>query len=204
MIKPDCYVLSALLGVLIKLYDDIVDMKIKISSLYVFFLKCWIVLITQFVISECPTIGVLALFVIFSSFCCGRIDDMFWYQYTLILFVFTCKYFQKISTSGINILLFFLTAINVAYEEIGFPEEISKNKIKARMGIAIITCIMLLFFINIDFGGDTTLLILFLLFGQGYTITSVINLLSNCTRCTIQPPIQSITRIRAAASKSFN
>lgn len=173
-------ILSAMLGVLIKIYDDIVDFKLGLgkNEIYMSFLKTWIILTTLCILDECFIIGPLALLIMFCSYLCDRLDDEFWFEYATIIACFCLpQMYRLVETSGLNLLLLLLSILGVLYEEIGFPEEISDYKISSRLNGTFVIALSALFLESSELGAvmDTSLLSLFMVFGESYCLTSVIN-----------------------------
>jgi hypothetical protein len=173
-------ILAAMLGVLIKIYDDIVDFNLSLSKneMYMCFLKTWIVLTTLFILDECFIIGPLALIIMFCSYLCDRMDDVFWFEYAAVIACFCLpQMYRFIETSGLNLLLLILSILGVLYEEIGFPEEISDYKITSRLNGTLVIALSALLLEASEMSAiiDTSLLSLFMVFGESYCLTSVIN-----------------------------
>ena len=146
--------------------------------MYMSFLKTWIVLITLFILDECFIIGPLALVIMLCSFLCGRLDDTFWFEYAAVIMCFCLpQMYRFIETSGLNLLLLSLSILGVLYEEIGFPEDISNYKICSRLNGTILIAFSALLLESSELGTvmDTSLLSLFMVFGESYCLTSVIN-----------------------------
>jgi hypothetical protein len=172
--------LVAMLGVLIKIYDDVVDMKLSIgkNDTYMSFLKTWIVMITIGILNECFVVGPFALVIMFCSYLCDRLDDHFWVQYGCIVLLYCLPQMYKfLETSFVNIVLVIMSVTAILYEEIGFPEELSQHKITCRLNGTLLIALasLVMEFSEVNRFLDTDLLTLFMVFGESYSLTSVVN-----------------------------
>lgn len=172
---------AAMLGFLIKLYDDIIDMNnsLRENIIYMFFLKTWIVLLTVTVFDSIFVFCPFAILIMICSYIFGCLDDLFWYELGTCIFAYMIIHFQGRYKEMNWTDLWFITAaiVSILYEEILFPEEISCNKVKCRLNGAVLMAFLNLFiyFSGIDQCMDIRFLTTFIIFGQSYCLMSVIN-----------------------------
>jgi hypothetical protein len=92
------YVISFLIGVLIKLYDDIIDLKLDIlwnlPSINVQLIRCVIVYLTTLLCIKDYLCSIIILFSLLASHYCKPFDDPFWFYYGIIV-AFTMVLFIK-------------------------------------------------------------------------------------------------------------
>ena len=198
-------ILAAMLGVLIKVYDDIVDMKNPIQKqvVYMCFLKIWICLITTMIFDQMFVICPFSILVMYCSYLFGCLDDPFWFEYATINIVYCIfnfhRFFHEIAITDIWIIL--VSIVSILYEEIFFPEEVSVNKVSCRLNGAIMMSLLNLFiyfsqigkYINVQF--MTT----FIIFAQSYCLSSVINQLLfslSHTRKELPTKLMKVAQIR--------
>jgi hypothetical protein len=174
-------ILAAMLGVLIKIYDDIVDMKnpIEKNVIYMCFLKVWICLITTMIFDQMFIIGPFSIIVMYCSYLFGCLDDPFWFEYAIINTVYCIynlhRFFHEISITDIWIIL--VSLVSILYEEILFPEETSVNKVACRVNGAILMSLLNLFIYFSQIGNyiNVQFMTTFIIFAQSYCLSSVIN-----------------------------
>ena len=200
-------VLAAMLGTVIKLYDDIVDMKnpLRFNEPYMLLMKSWIVYTTLTIFEEqfifCP----LALVVMTCSYIFGCLDDVFWYEFLVCILVYVFRNFDMLITISLkDIWLIFLTIVSILYEEIAFPEELSYNKANCRLN----GCLMMAFLnLFIYFSGiqnylDFKFLTTFVVFGQSYCLMSVVDTLLDYSLLRDTTPHVQSTRTDTEANPS--
>jgi hypothetical protein len=173
-------VLAAMLGIVIKLYDDIVDMKnpLRFNEPYMLIMKSWIVYTTVTIFEQqfifCP----FAILVMACSYLFGCLDDDFWYELGACVLFYFCRHIDKLSTISVkDAWIILVTMVSILYEEIAFPEELSSNKVNCRLNGCLSMALLNLFvyFSGIQNYMDLTFLTTFVVFGQSYCLMSVID-----------------------------
>ncbi len=138
--------LSAALGSVLKIYDDITDNNIQLSFTVMELLKSFIICIFTWLAKDDFTFALVTLLTLLGSYCVGGIDVPFWEAFIYISF-FMLFVSKRINGSIIqqSVLIFF-TLIGVIGESLLFPEEASTVKTISRIVISI--GLILLHFVN--------------------------------------------------------
>ncbi len=165
-----------LLGILIKVYDDIVDMKLSDNPTMIHTIQsCIITLITMvgyqdFYIS-------LSYFII-GLFCTGM-DHPFWRsgQYVLfVLFLIATPFSDHVTINGIGLTIAVLLSFMYGQyvEHLHFPEEYSWEKLLSRIMFVILLFFVLWFIYPYFHDGSIIRIEKALYFLIGYNLTSII------------------------------
>lgn len=145
------YLFSSLLGISLKLVDDIIDLNIDIHNFYFEFIKSITTLLSVILIQMEPILAIIILLALVISNYCKKFDHEFWFSYMYVIIFLNIYYFKdivEILTSDklykIFIFIIFLPIV-IYFEEKTFNEEISKNKTYTRINSIFVNCIMLFF-----------------------------------------------------------
>ena len=127
------YILSSLLGIFVKLFDDIIDMQILIDPYYINLLKYLIICISTLICINDYNFGIITVLSLIISNYNDPFDNIFWVNYliiSIIILIIFNNHFSKIN----HIMLFciFLIQISFIYEVNEFPENFSYYKQESR------------------------------------------------------------------------
>jgi len=172
-------ILAFIAGIFIKLYDDIIDLKINTNNTFIFFLQLIITLLTIYAGYKYSIISVIIVFAIIISNLCKPIDNFFWYYY-LILNIFLSIIFYK------NLVNFKINYINISvilcflflgyYEENKFKNESTSSKTKSRCYFVICSSlfIFLITFFKLVKKFSLEFFVFIIIFVNAYFITNII------------------------------
>ena len=135
------YVISFLIGVFIKLYDDIIDLKLdtlwNLPSINIQLVRCLIVYLSTLLCIKDYICSIIILFSLFASHYCKPFDDPFWFYYGIVVAFTMVLFLKKIKKlfKHFFVKLFFilLVPILILYEERTFVEEFGNFKKTSRM-----------------------------------------------------------------------
>jgi hypothetical protein len=175
------YLLSSLLGVFIKLYDDLIDLSFNLPILQEI-AKIVISILSIFIYFQNGFFCVIAFIVACISFSFKGFDDPFWYAYSGLLCICSISYLtvqRKWSWRwdaflwNAYFLLFFL--IGVYTEESIFGEEFSVCKCSARFKSIGITVVFLFLLEWLDLIVDKRLevFVMLMILKNSYFITNL-------------------------------
>jgi hypothetical protein len=174
------YILSCLLGIFIKVYDDFTDLKIKKYPILLEVSKIIIILCSFLLIQDYYILSIIILISLFISNYCKKFDNIFWDAYTYFIgflcFVYYFKFKKIVEYSPYKLLCALFIPICIYIEETTFVEEISKNKMLSRSYGICINSIILLFLYYCDLIHQHNLYFFtnLILFINSYFITNII------------------------------
>jgi len=127
------YLFSIMLGILVKCFDEIIDLNLEIDEFYIELIK-GLILILFFILGYSDFNFSISFFIVFlASYLAGGIDTSFW-KITTILLGFLSLISYKPLDNLLKIPLMLVMPILVYLEAKMFPEEQSLNKILNRIG----------------------------------------------------------------------
>lgn len=127
------YFFSILLGILVKCFDEIVDLHLEVPEFYIELIKGSI-LFLFFVLGYSDFNFSVSFFIVFlASFLAGGIDTSFWKVITVLLGFLSLVSYTPLDTL-LKIPIMLVMPILVYLEAKMFPEEQSLNKILNRVG----------------------------------------------------------------------
>ena len=174
---------AILLGITMKLYDNVIDLKIVINSDFLELAMCLIIGCSTLLISSEPILAVIVFFGLKISHCCKPFDTNFWHIYllwvTMLVVFFSYDIFlYLINSKFLTIKILFVLAIPllIYFEENYFYEEESNEKTKSRIYVIIINSIIFLWleFYNVIEAWDIRFFTYLILFVNAYFLTSII------------------------------
>lgn len=175
------YLLSCLLGVFIKIYDDFNDLKIKKYSMVLEISKIIIVICSFLLIQKSYILSIIIFVSLIVSNCCKKFDNNFWYAYTYFIAFLCIAFYQKFITTfsyfSYKLILFvFFIPVCIYFEEITYVEEISKNKMLSRSYSIVINSVVILLLEYYDFIKKNNLhfFTYLILFINSYFMTNII------------------------------
>ena len=175
------YLLSCLLGVFIKIYDDFNDLKIKKYSMVLEISKIIIVICSFLLIQKSYILSIIIFISLLVSSYCKKFDNHFWYAYTYFIGFLCIAFYQKFMTIfsyfSYKLILFVLfIPVCIYFEEITYVEEISKNKMLSRSYSIVINSVTILLLEYYDFIEKNNLYFFtyLILFINSYFITNII------------------------------
>ena len=175
------YILSCLLGIFIKIYDDFTDLKLKIQNIKPFleFSKIIIIICTFLLIQNDYIFCVIVFLSLLISNYCKKFDKTFWYAYTFFVFCCCVFFYDKTIIHNLfsyNLLFILYIPISIYIEETTHIEEISKNKmISRRYGIIQnFIIILLLEYYDIIQKKNLYFFVQLILFVNSYFITNIV------------------------------
>jgi hypothetical protein len=175
------YLLSCLLGVFIKIYDDFNDLKIKKYSMVLEISKIIIVICSFLLIQKNYILSIIIFISLIVSNYCKKFDNYFWYAYTYFIGFLCIAFYQKFITTfsyfSYKLILFvFFIPVCIYFEEITYVEEISKNKMLSRSYSIVINSVVILLLEYYDFIKKNNLhfFTYLILFINSYFITNII------------------------------
>jgi hypothetical protein len=122
-----------MLGILVKCFDEIIDLNLEIDEFYIELIK-GLILILFFILGYSDFNFSISFFIVFlASYLAGGIDTSFW-KITTILLGFLSLISYKPLDNLLKIPLMLVMPILVYLEAKMFPEEQSLNKILNRIG----------------------------------------------------------------------
>ena len=89
------YILSSLLGIFVKLFDDIIDMQILIDPYYINLLKYLIICISTIICINDYNCCIITLLALLTSNYFENFDNIFWVNYLLIIILITILFIYK-------------------------------------------------------------------------------------------------------------
>lgn len=168
---------SCLFGISIKIYDEIIDLKLTDNHLIIeVFKSINIMLFTLLAYNDFST----SFFVLMLSLFTNGVDDNHWRTFTIISFIL-CILFFKIPDNIYHLsLLIIISIIILNYEDKTISEEISYNKLISRIFVLILFLLslyahnMAVYTYNIEsYLGDTRYIVKMLGLGIGSMIVSI-------------------------------
>jgi hypothetical protein len=175
------YLLSCLLGVFIKIYDDFNDLKIKKYSMVLEISKIIIVISSFLLIQKTYILSIIIFISLLVSSYCKKFDNNFWYAYTYFIGFLCIAFYRKFTTiftyfSYKLILFVFFIPVCIYFEEITYVEEISKNKMLSRSYSIVINSVIILLLEYYDFIKKNNLYFFtyLILFINSYFMTNII------------------------------
>jgi len=146
------YLLSCLLGIFVKVYDDIVDLKIQNCSMVLEVSKIIIIISSFLIIQKSYIFGIITFISLIVSHYCKNLDNTFWYAYSYFIAFLCVIFFYKLKKMfkyfSFQFLLFVIfIPLCIYFEEVLHSEEISKNKMHSRT-IGIVLNVILLFMLE--------------------------------------------------------
>jgi len=175
------YLLSCLLGVFIKIYDDFNDLKIKKNSMVLEISKIIIVTSSFLLIQKSYILSIIIFISLIVSNYCKKFDNHFWYAYTYFIGFLCIAFYHKFTTIfsyfSYKLMLFVLfIPVCIYFEEITYVEEISKNKMLSRSYSIVINSVVILLLEYYDFIEKNNLhfFTYLILFINSYYITNII------------------------------
>lgn len=174
------YILSCLLGVFIKIYDDFTDLKIFRKSIILEISKIIIIISSFLLVQNSYILGVIVFISLLISNYCKKFDNKFWYAYTYFIGFLCILYYYKFYTifEYFTHKLFFIIFIPICIyiEETTFSEEISRNKMLSRSYGIVINSILLLILEYYDYINKYKLdfFAYLILFVNSYFLTNII------------------------------
>jgi hypothetical protein len=127
------YLFSIVLGILVKCFDEIIDLNLEIDEFYIELIKGSI-LVLFFILGYSDFNFSISFFIVFlASYLAGGIDTSFW-KITTVLLGFLSLFSYKPLDNLLKIPLMLVMPILVYLEAKMFPEEQSLNKILNRIG----------------------------------------------------------------------
>jgi len=175
------YLLSCLLGVFIKIYDDFNDLKIKKCSMVLEISKIIIIICSFLLIQKSYILSIIIFISLLVSKYCKKFDNHFWYAYTYFIGFLCIAFYQKFMTIfsyfSYKLILFVLfIPVCIYFEEITYVEEISKNKMLSRSYSIVINSVIILLLEYYDFIEKNNLYFFtyLILFINSYFMTNII------------------------------
>ena len=146
------YLLSCLLGIFVKVYDDIIDLKIQNCSIVLEVSKIIIIISSFLIIQKSYIFGIITLISLIVSHYCKNLDNTFWYAYSYFIACLCVIFFYKLKKMfkyfSFQFLLFVIfIPLCIYFEEVLHSEEISKNKMHSRT-IGIVLNVILIFMLE--------------------------------------------------------
>jgi len=127
------YLFSIMLGILVKCFDEIIDLNLEIDEFYIELIK-GLILFLFFILGYSDFNFSISFFIVFlASYLAGGIDTSFW-KITTILLGFLSLISYKPLDNLLKLPLMLVMPILVYLEAKMFPEEQSLNKILNRIG----------------------------------------------------------------------
>jgi len=173
------YILSCIIGIFIKIYDDFTDLKMDLPIILEIS-KIIIIICSFLLIQKSYILSIIVFISLIVSNYCKKFDDSFWYAYMgfigVLCFVYWHKFYTIIDNFLYKLLFIIYIPICIYIEETTFSEEISKNKMLYRSyGIIINSIIMfVLEHYNYIETYDLYYFTYLLLFVNSYFITNII------------------------------
>ena len=174
---------ALLLGITMKLYDNVVDLKLNINSDFLELAMCLIIGCSTLIISHEPILALIVFIGLKISNYCKPFDTNFWHIY-LLWIAMLCIFFSYniflylINGNFLTIKILFVLAIPllIFFEENYFYEEISNEKTKSRIYGIIINSIIFLWLeiYNLIEAWDIKFFTYLILFINAYFVTSII------------------------------
>ena len=176
------YFIPLTLGVVLKFFDDSIDLKLNIPNIYIYTSQILIIILSILAIKNDVILGFIVLILLIISNYCKKFDHIFWYIYLFTIF-FTCLYFKnQIITvlvdydNYIKLVCIVIISLLVYFEETGCTEEYSKYKTTIRT-YNIIWNSLLIFFLEYYKYTETfglEFIVKLLIFINSYFITNII------------------------------
>jgi len=146
------YIISFFIGILIKLYDDIIDLKLdtilNIHQNLIDLIKYLIIYFSVFLCLKDFTCSFIILFSLITSHYCKPFDDSFWFYYGICIFLLIFFFIEKTKVLFeyffIKFFFILLVPILILYEERTFVEEFGLFKKTSRMYSIFINTILIL------------------------------------------------------------
>jgi hypothetical protein len=166
-------------GILLKLYDDIIDLKINVNNFLILFLQILISVFTIVAVDKYSIIAVIITFALIVSNFCKKFDDIFWNYYLCLNILLSFIFYKNISlfkVNFVNISLIILFIIAIFYEENRFTGEFNVLKTKSRCYSIIFSSIFLFLITFFNFIKKYSLefFVLIIIFINAYFLTSII------------------------------
>lgn len=178
------YILSILLGIFIKMLDDIIDLKnLKfLKKTYIVEVCKFMIILISYIAIEKSYISCIIIFCgLLASNYCKPFDNDFWYVYLYFIGLYcllNIKKFPEIIVDNFEIKLLFILflPITIFFEENNYCEEISQNKMIERSINIVINSIIILFleYSNITNEYDLYFFTYLILFINSYFLTGII------------------------------
>jgi hypothetical protein len=171
------YILSSLLGIFVKLFDDIIDMQILIDPYYINLLKYLIICISTIICINDYNFCIITLLALLTSNYFENFDNIFWVNYLLIIILITILFIYKFSKITYIILFFILIVPCVhIYEIITFKINFSACKQETRQYSIIFNTILFIFleYYNLIAKYNLHFFKKFIIFVNSYFIISLI------------------------------
>ena len=145
------YIIPFFIGILIKLYDDIIDLKLdtflNIHQNHIYLIKYLIIYFYFFLCLNDFTCYFIILFSLITSHYCKSFDDSFWFYYGVCMFLIIIFFIEKckvlVEYFFIKFFFILLIPILILYEERTFVEEFGLFKKTSRMYSIFINTILL-------------------------------------------------------------
>ena len=145
------YIIPFFIGILIKLYDDIIDLKLdtflNIHQNHIDLIKYLIIYFSVFLCLKDFTCSFIILFSLITSHYCKSFDDSFWFYYGVCMFLIIIFFIEKckvlVEYFFIKFFFILLIPILILYEERTFVEEFGLFKKTSRMYSIFINTILL-------------------------------------------------------------
>jgi len=128
------YIYSFVLGMLVKLFDEIVDLGIKVEDFYIELIKGFILLLFILLGIDDFAFSLSMGVTFFGSWLVGGIDTAFWKVTTVIIGVLAVISASPLDHLAWKIIPMMVMPFAVAIEAIMYPEEHSLRKIINRIG----------------------------------------------------------------------
>jgi hypothetical protein len=167
--------ISVFSGFIYKLYDDLTDNNIAISSLTMEFIKVFLVASTTFLMVKSTDLTLAFAMLSIMCFVVNQFDTDFWKAWAslpFLILLYHLPYFSSLSFRDIGVRLLLLSlGLGIVYFEAKlFPEEISLRKYASRISLAVASAILAYLASIYEF----QYLVSTLLFFVGYHSSSVI------------------------------
>jgi hypothetical protein len=134
-------------GGLYKLYDDITDNDIAMSSLHLEILKVFVTMTTSIVMFKNPDVAIFFSLMSILCYFCNQFDTDFWKAWSITPFIITLlhiPYFLNLTSWDISIRILFIAIILIVnyLEAKMFPEEMSVRKYISRITLVISSAVL--------------------------------------------------------------
>jgi len=145
--------IACLLGVVLKYYDDVFDMKLDVHPFFTELAKSFIVYLTMILSMKYFPFLLITTFALVTSFFCKGLDNEFWVSYMFVVCFVFLIFIHKIAFLLKNPFLHFVLIMYLpifgCIESFVFNEETSKYKLQARANSVVINTIISLLLENI-------------------------------------------------------
>lgn len=174
------YILSFLLGVFLKIYDDFIDLHITNYPILFDISKIIIVITTYLLIDEYYILSIVIFFSLIISNYCKRFDDTFWDAYMYFVGTLCIINYNKIYSLhdflSFKLIFVIFIPLFIYFEENMYREEFSYNKLTSRSYSILINTVIILvleYFNLLDYY-ELNFFAYLIVFINSYFITNII------------------------------